>query len=148
MAIEVPDDYGYVLLTFLASFVVNLWLGGTVGKARKKYGVKYPTMYLVTIKDGIISQDNQFNCVQRSHQNMLEIYPSVMGLVILSGLQFPILASIGGCIWLFGRAVYAIGYQTGDPKKRVWGSFQWIGVLILLYTTVSAAFSLIKTRPF
>ena len=38
------------------------------------------------------------------------------------GLKFPIAAAILGMLWAFGRIVYALGYSTGDPKKRAPGS--------------------------
>ena len=44
--ITVPPGYGYVLLVWVASVFLLTWMGTSVGGARKKYGVKYPTMYL------------------------------------------------------------------------------------------------------
>jgi hypothetical protein len=63
-----------------AAFVM-LWAGFKVGGARKKYGVTYPTMYAVpgVAPEGISKENaNNFNCVQRAHQNMLEQWPQLL----------------------------------------------------------------------
>ncbi|XP_075550428.1 uncharacterized protein LOC142584141 isoform X1 [Dermacentor variabilis] len=61
-SLEVPSEYGYVVLVGVGSTLVNTWLSFRVGMARKKYDVKYPAMYSDT---SIV-----FNCIQRSHQNL------------------------------------------------------------------------------
>jgi glutathione S-transferase len=50
-----------------------------------------------------------------------------------------------GTIYLAGRAAYAIGYSTGDPKKRQWGGFQYIGLLTLLGLTIQLGANLISS---
>jgi len=56
-----PDGYGYVLLVGTGSVFVNTWMAINVGRARRKYGVEYPKMYS--------DDSNEFNCIQRAHQN-------------------------------------------------------------------------------
>ncbi|XP_037518466.1 microsomal glutathione S-transferase 3 [Rhipicephalus sanguineus] len=127
-SLVMPKEYGYVILVGVGSAIVNMWLAFRVGRARKQFDVKYPTMYSDT--------NVVFNCVQRSHQNFLESYPQFLMTLFLGGVEYPRLAACAGVVYLAGRIVYAIGYSTGDPSKRMRGSFQYFGVLTLLGLTV------------
>ncbi|XP_067122425.1 glutathione S-transferase 3, mitochondrial-like isoform X1 [Centruroides vittatus] len=89
--------------------------------------LQYPAMYSET--------NNVFNCMQRSHLNFVENYPSFLSLLLLAGLSDPIASAKYGAIWLSGRVVYAIGYSTGEPWKRLFGSFQYLGLAGLIYHT-------------
>ncbi|XP_065302599.1 glutathione S-transferase 3, mitochondrial-like [Dermacentor albipictus] len=121
-------EYGYVVLVGVGSAIVNTWLAVRVGSARKRFDIKYPTMYSDT--------NIAFNCIQRSHQNFLENYPQFLMLLFLGGLEYPKFAACSGLVYLAGRIVYAIGYSTGDPSKRMRGSFQYFGLFALLGLTV------------
>ena len=86
-----------------------------VGSARRKYKVPYPTMYAN-------ETDNKgakvFNCVQRAHQNTLEFLPAFISLLLVGGLQYPIIAGALGFVYSVARYLYFIGYSTGDANKR------------------------------
>nr|CAD7194759.1 unnamed protein product [Timema douglasi] len=43
----------------------------------------------------------------------LENYPQFLTLLLLGGLEWPIISAVGGAVWLLGRIVYAKGYYTG-----------------------------------
>lgn len=106
-----------------------------VMKARKKYNVQYPRLY---------SEDNQdFNCVQRAHQNTLENIPLFMVFLLLAGLYLPRLSAAFGVTYLVSRVVYAYGYYTGDPSKRNRGVFGYIGLLGLIVNTILFALNLL-----
>lgn len=123
-SLVVPKEYGYVVLVGVGSTLVNMWLAFRVGKARKQFNVKYPAMY---------SDSNiVFNCIQRSHQNFLEYYPQFLMMLFLGGFEYPKVAAGAGVVYLAGRIVYALGYSTGDPSKRMRGGFQYFGVFTLL----------------
>jgi glutathione S-transferase len=127
-----PEGYGYIILVAVDSFFVNMWLSHNVVNARKKYEIPYPKMY---------SPDNdQFNCVQRAHQNWLEMYPQFLTVLFVGGLQLPKTTAAAGLVYLFGRIVYAQGYYSGDPEKRKRGFFGMLGLLTMLGTTVCTAF--------
>ncbi|RXM90518.1 Microsomal glutathione S-transferase 3 [Acipenser ruthenus] len=85
MAIQnlLPANFAYVILTFFYSWVMLAYLAVKVGQARKKYDVKYPTMYS--------DKDPVFNCIQRAHQNTLEVYPQWLIFQCISGLAYPTL---------------------------------------------------------
>ncbi|KAH6927913.1 hypothetical protein HPB50_009846 [Hyalomma asiaticum] len=104
-SLVVPKEYGYVLFVGVGSAIVNMWLAFRVGRARKRFDVKYPAMYSDT--------NVVFNCIQRSHQNFLESYPQFLMMLFLGGLEYPRLAACAGVVYLAGRIVYAIGYSTG-----------------------------------
>jgi len=42
-----PDGYGYVILTFVDSIFVNMWLAKNVMKARKEYSVEVCTSAVI-----------------------------------------------------------------------------------------------------
>jgi len=144
--LAIKSEFGYVVICFVLSVFINMWHGHKVGGARKLYKVNYPATYLVELEEGTgkITQDNAFNCYQRAHQNFLENYFAYMGLMFLGGLQYPIESAVAGLVYLLGRVVYAIGYMSGDPKKRLWGSFQYIGILALIALAIASAVELLR----
>ena len=84
------------------------------------------------------SKDSRvFNCIQRAHQNTLENLPQFFFLLTMGGFSSPRLAAIGGWVWVAGRVVYALGYSTGDPAKRVRGAFGYFGLFTLLGCTIN-----------
>nr|ADU33211.1 microsomal glutathione S-transferase 3 [Pinctada imbricata] len=131
-----PKEYGCVIFTGIATSFVNMWMGINVAKARKKYEVPYPTMYSADSKE--------FNCIQRAHQNTLERYPEFLMLLFVAGLEYPRIAAGAGSLYYASRIAFAMGYYTGDPEKRRWGSFGYIGLLTLLGCSVGTALKLLE----
>ncbi|CAG8631771.1 8032_t:CDS:2 [Ambispora leptoticha] len=86
-----------------------------------------------------------FNCYQRAHQNSLESQPQVLFMLAVSGLKYPLIASIAGTIFVAGRIFYARGYQTGQPENRQRGSFGILGYLTLSGLTVATALNILKS---
>ncbi|KAJ7517254.1 hypothetical protein O6H91_21G015900 [Diphasiastrum complanatum] len=124
-----PPEFGYVALTAASSVVLTQWQSIQVFLQRRKSGVKYPKMYEDV--EGSI-----FNCYQRAHQNTLENYPAFLVLLLVSGLAYPITASIFGLVWVIGRVFYSFGYYTGDPQNRLKGAWNTFGLLGLLVTSL------------
>ncbi|ESO88900.1 hypothetical protein LOTGIDRAFT_209813 [Lottia gigantea] len=127
MGFDIPSEYGYVILVLPATWIVLTILAMNVMKARKKYKVEYPNLY---------SNNHNFNCVQRAHQNTLENLTFFIMFLLAGGLQFPKLCAASGVLYLISRLVYAYGYYTGDPAKRNYGAFGYIGLMTLIVCTV------------
>lgn len=79
-----PNEYGYVALVLVFYCFLNLWMGAQVGMARKRYNVPYPTLYAIESEN---KDAKRFNCVQRGHQNSLEMMPMYFILMILGGMK-------------------------------------------------------------
>uniref|UniRef100_UPI0035900FD0 glutathione S-transferase 3, mitochondrial-like n=1 Tax=Myxine glutinosa TaxID=7769 RepID=UPI0035900FD0 len=126
-----PDEFGYVVLVFLYSWGMNMYLASRVMNARKTYNVKYPQMYC--------DKSHLFNCVQRAHQNTLEALPFWMIFQLIAGLAYPVAAAVLGAIWVTSRFTYAHGYYTGDPEKRLRGAYGYIGLFGLLTLSLYTA---------
>uniref|UniRef100_A0A8C4ZWQ2 Glutathione S-transferase 3, mitochondrial n=1 Tax=Gadus morhua TaxID=8049 RepID=A0A8C4ZWQ2_GADMO len=131
-----PANFGYVIFTYLYSWIMLCYLGVKVGGARKKYDVKYPTMYS--------DKDQVFNCIQRAHQNTLEVYPQWLVFQTIAALVYPVSTfSVLGAIWVTSRFSYAWGYYTGDPSKRMKGAYGYIGYLGVIGLSMSVALQLL-----
>jgi len=141
---SLPSDYGFVVLTGVASGFVMAYLGFQVGNARKRLGVPLPSLYADQAEARMDKNKELFNCYQRAHQNALETYAQNLMLLFIGGLKHPLIASAGGCFWIVGRLLYASGYYTGEPKNRARGSVQFVGLLMMLGSTISTALSLLR----
>jgi len=112
---ELPEGYGYVVLVgCVGNTFLNMWLAINVGRARKRFDIKYPTMYS--------DSNNEFNCIQRAHQNTLEGQGAFLTMLFLGGLQYPKITAGAGVVYLLGRVAFALGYYTGEPDKRRCGA--------------------------
>eukprot|EP00271_Cylindrocystis_brebissonii_P010954 TRINITY_DN274_c0_g1_i4.p1 TRINITY_DN274_c0_g1~~TRINITY_DN274_c0_g1_i4.p1 ORF type:complete len:149 (-),score=29.90 TRINITY_DN274_c0_g1_i4:1428-1874(-) len=130
--LQISNTYGFVVLVVVLTIVAYQWMGIEVGKARKKYDVRYPTMYADEDKN---KNAKAFNCIQRGHQNSLEILPQFLVMLLISGVPYPVTASLAGVLFVIGRVFYFTGYSTGEPKRRMDGSVQYLGLVTLLALT-------------
>jgi glutathione S-transferase len=86
---------------------------------------------------------NVFNCTQRAHQNTLEVLPVFNTLLFIGGIKYPEISAAGGAVFLLGRVMYASGYSTGDPAKRMRGVFGYLGLLTCLGTSAATIYHLV-----
>mmetsp|Transcript_10140 Transcript_10140/g.28775 ORF Transcript_10140/g.28775 Transcript_10140/m.28775 type:complete len:151 (+) Transcript_10140:117-569(+) len=148
VAIEVPAQYGWVVLgAGIGTLFTGFNLSGAVMKARTQYNVQYPNLYAVP---GYHKNADEFNRVQRGHQNYLEGLGSYVTLALIGGLKYPIANAIGSVCFCVGSVLYMKGYSdtsldvtTARYKKG--GIIKWVGVLISLVSTGSFAYGLITS---
>ncbi|POM72086.1 Microsomal Glutathione S-transferase [Phytophthora palmivora] len=82
---------------------------------------------------------NEFNCVQRAHQNVLEHLPVFYAMLATSSIYRPKIAAAAGVLRIAGFIMYVKGYSSGDPGKRRKGNFGHFGSLIMLGLSLEAA---------
>ncbi|XP_072972994.1 uncharacterized protein [Typha angustifolia] len=141
VTVEIPKEYGYVVLVLVLYAFLNFWMAFQVGKARRKYKVFYPTMYATESenKDAKI-----FNCVQRGHQNSLEMMPAFFVMLLVGGLQWPTIAAGLGGLYNVGRFFYFKGYSTGSPDNRLkLGGLSFLALFGLIFCTASFGVNLL-----
>merc|ERR1719463_882118 len=142
LAIEVPDAYPWTLLSATAlPFATSLIMGGPVMQARKTLKVPYPNLYATP---GVHEKADEFNRIQRGHQNMLETLPSVIAMTLVGGLKYPKVAATLSLAYCVGNFFYAKGYA--DTSKDVKGArysnplaaLKPIGMMGSFFTCVTA----------
>ncbi|KAL5574327.1 hypothetical protein UlMin_023924 [Ulmus minor] len=137
-----PKEYGYVALVLVLYSFLNFWMASQVGAARRKYKVPYPTLYASESEN---KNANLFNCVQRGHQNSLELMPIFLMMTILGGLRHPCVSAGLGLLYIVTRYFYFKGYSTGDPQKRLTiGKYGFLTLFGLMGCTISLAISLLR----
>ena len=140
-AIVIPDAFGYVLGSCSLTCLVLYWMSFQVAFARRKYNVLYPKMYAEGDSEDAVA----FNCVQRGHQNSLELAPQAFVCQLLMGLKFPVTAAVLGVAWAIGRIIYFKGYATGDPRGRVKGAIvAGLVWLALVFGTAWTGFTMVR----
>jgi len=135
-SIKIDGDFGYVIGVVILGWFFLQYLAFQVMKARKTYEVKYPNLYSQT--------SDEFNCIQRAHQNTLEVWPTFLVFLLLGGLYMPKLNAVFGLIFLCGRWLYAQGYYTFDPSKRNQGAIAYIGFFGCFFSTIGLAINLLQ----
>ena len=145
--------------------LIGLWillLGLSVGGARKKYIEKakkdgekdveeryaLPNLYV----QGTSKHARAFNCVQRSHQQILECLPQVMMMALFSGVFYPCTTFIVSALWWQARRVWSSGYAAsgGNPGERYshpLAMFIWTGYLTFFFTSLLASLKLLGALP-
>ena len=144
-----PDHYSWVFGGIFATVLANFSLVFIVVKARKKYGIVYPTLYAtksdIDTKGKCKSQDDvdSYNSAQRCHQNTAENISTVQLCGVVNGLLFPRFA--GSCLMLYaiGRILYGRGYSNGGPKgRRLGGMISHLGDIPLYLCCAYSAYCL------
>ncbi|XP_078444808.1 uncharacterized protein LOC144713938 [Wolffia australiana] len=136
-----PREYGFVVLVIVLYGFLNFWMAFQVGRARKRYKVFYPTMYAIESEN---KDAKLFNCVQRGHQNSLEMLPLFLVVLSLGGLQHPVLGAALGMLYAVGRFFYFKGYSTGIPDNRLkLGGLSFLAMIGLILCTSSTGIHLL-----
>ena len=149
-----PRAFGFVVATLIVTFIWLLTHSMTVGAARTKckelaskdgekdVELRYslPNLYV----DGTSKHARAFNCVQRSHQQILETLTMYVFAACAAGIQFPLFTTIICALSLVSRRQWVKGYaqSEGDPMKRYslpFSKFFWKGLLTLSFLSLASA---------
>jgi len=112
-----------VSLIILLAIVEFMVLGGMVGRARGKYGVKAPAT----------TGNEIFERHFRVHYNTLEALVVFLPAIWLFGSHISDLwGAILGAVFIVGRALYAVGYVRDPNKREAGGILSAIGLIPLV----------------
>ncbi|GMP32336.1 hypothetical protein CsSME_00006137 [Camellia sinensis var. sinensis] len=85
-----------------------------------------------------------FNCVQRGHQNSLEMMPLFFTLMILGGIRHPLICTALGLVYVVARYFYFTGYATGNPENRITiGKYGFLALFGLMICAISCGINLL-----
>ncbi|XP_078097870.1 microsomal glutathione S-transferase 2 [Mustelus asterias] len=117
------EDSVLLAAVSLISAVQQAYFAKQVGNARMKYKIAPPS----------VTGSPDFERIFRAQQNSIEFYPLFLVVLWTSGLFFnQEVASVFGCVYLFGRHVYFIGYAE-STKGRIPGFKIGLAMLFILF---------------
>ena len=92
---------------------------------------------------------DEFNRVQRGHQNFLEGNDSYAIMTLLGGLKYPIVCAVGTVLFNVGSVLYLKGYADANldvktARYKKGAAVKWIGFLTSLVSTISLGVSIIR----
>ncbi|KAK7963841.1 glutathione S-transferase [Apiospora saccharicola] len=123
LILQVPNEYGYVLVAASSSLLVNVLHFFLSAKARRASGLKYPIPYASEEQAAKDPKAYSFNCAQRAHGNFVENQTPFLAGLLIAGLHYPTAAASLGAAWVAARAAYAVGYAKRGPQGRLGGFF-------------------------
>jgi hypothetical protein len=157
-SVGTPRAFGFVVATLTVTFMWLLTHSMTVGAARNKYKelaskdgekdveLRYslPNLYV----DGRSKHARAFNCVQRSHQQILETLTMYVFVACAAGIQFPLFTTIICALSLVSRRQWVKGYvqSEGDSIKRYslpFSGFFWKGLLALSFLSLASGIHIV-----
>ena len=96
---------------------------------------------------GYHDKADEFNRVQRGHQNSFELMTTFTVTSLLGGLKYPLATcaygvffSLGNCLYLLGYADATLDVKTARYKKG--GMIRVVGILASIGSTISLAGSM------
>lgn len=116
VTLEVPAEYGYVLLAATSTFLLNSVHSINTGRYRKAAKIDYPAAYAPSSNTSPEAQ--RFNCAQRAHGNYIENQVSMVPALLIAGLKFPIVSAVMGLCWTLSRYSYMVGYSKGGEGGK------------------------------
>jgi len=129
--LEIPQEYGYVLLAATSTFILGSIHGANTSSYRKAAGILYPNAYASDALAKGKPEAYAFNCAQRAHANYIENQPSLVGALLIAGLMFPLTAAAMGAGWSVSRYLYMLGYCR--PSWGENGNGRYKGVTFLVF---------------
>jgi glutathione S-transferase len=146
VSIELPSEYGYVILScVVCPFVSSLMIGGSVMAARKSFDVQYPNLYATP---GFHKQADAFNRVQRGHQSIFESLGCFIPAALIGGSKYPLFVSVSGIFYCVGSYLYMAGYadtklDVDKARHMKGGPIRFLGLFMAVGSCVSVAGSMI-----
>lgn len=144
------------------SFWVLMHGFAVVGSARSKYiklakeaGEKdvderygLPNLYA----QGTSKFVTAFNCIQRSHQHILETFPQLCLVSMIGAVHYPLATAVTLSTYCVGRISMSTSYASaeGDASKRYSSSFavlNWYGFITTIVVALVSSASFIAGKP-
>jgi len=124
----VDDPIAAPIFAAIFHLFVLQWLAMCVNGARVKFNVAWPTLYVESTHVNATA----YNCAQRAHQHVLEQTHTLLVLLLIASLDFPLTAGVASALFSFSKIVGNVfGYSSGDAKKKDRGAFGYLGLLSL-----------------
>merc|ERR1719171_2802501 len=132
---NLSQAFGWSALCWIPGMMLYGFIAmGPVMRARKAFDVQYPNLYGVP---GVHKHADEFNKIQRGHQNMLESALFYVPISLAVGLKHPIVVGLAGFCYSYGCYTYQSGYKKSvEDRNGGLAFFKYIGLLTTLITSL------------
>lgn len=123
MAFILPANYKFVVAALSLPPLMDFILAGSVMNARTEAKVSLPQLFASEQEAARDPLKYKFNCIQKAAINYNEHFPSFMFASMIAGVKFPCTVAGGVLVWFAARLQYHYGYSSGNPDRRLFGSY-------------------------
>ena len=115
-------------------------------EVEERYGL--PNLYA----QGTSKHAKAFNCIQRSHQHILETFPYLCTISLVGAVHYPITAAAATFAYALGRYSTSSAYANsdGDASKRYsspFSTFMYYGILANMVVAALSCASFYGGKP-
>eukprot|EP00835_Amoeboradix_gromovi_P006096 NODE_659_length_5444_cov_0.092423.p3 type:complete len:154 gc:universal NODE_659_length_5444_cov_0.092423:2925-2464(-) len=139
-------NFGYCALTAIGIGIQGFMDAMHTVQLREELGLQYPDDGNGRIGKTLSDTEwNKFASYQNVHKLSMDYLPATTVMLLIGGINYPIVSSGFGSVYILGRVLYGHGYRKYGPEGRYNGNaILKIGILGLLVVSITSCLRMLE----